>query len=454
MGRIHIPRSASDIMNVLALDGFDSYVVGGCVRDSLLGMEPHDWDICTSATPMEVLKAFRRRDIKTIETGIKHGTVTVCLWGKQYEVTTFRIDGTYSDGRHPDSVNFTPSLREDLARRDFTMNAMAYNEIVGLVDPFGGEKALQHNKISCVGSPVDRFQEDALRIMRAIRFASTYGFSIDCETKKAMRAYAPAMSNISAERINTELCKLLGGKDVLRVLLEYSDVITAIIPELSPCIGFEQNNPYHQYTVYSHIAHAVANYTGNDLSVRIALLLHDIGKPLCYTEDERGGHFHGHGVLSRDVADKVLKRLRFDNKTRDEVLDLVLYHDSVIEPTPKTVRRWLNKIGEKRFRQLLQIRMADIRAHAAGTQESGIERCLALGEILEEVVAESQCFSMKDMHINGEDVMALGVPEGRQVGDILKKLLDDVICDRLENDHTLLIEAAKEYRNESCLNER
>ena len=447
MGRIHIPRGASDVMTVLALDGFDSYVVGGCVRDSLLGLEPHDWDICTNATPVEVLETFARRNIKTIETGIKHGTVTVCLGdaGEQYEVTTFRIDGEYSDSRHPDSVSFTPSLREDLARRDFTVNAMAYNEVDGLIDPFGGEKSLRDNEISCVGNPADRFQEDALRVMRALRFASTYGFSIQEGTAKAIHQFAPRLSNIAAERVQSELNKLLLGGGVLQVLLDYSDVMAVIIPELAPCIGFDQKNRYHEYTIYDHIVHAVANYTGDDLSVKVALLLHDIGKPQCYTEDERGGHFHGHGVPSHDLADIVTKRLRYDNKTRDEVLTLVLYHDSVIEPTYNVVRRWLNKIGETNFRKLLQVRMADIKAHAKDTQASRIERCLALHDILDEVIAQEQCFSMKDLAIRGKDVMSFGVPEGKLVGDTLRHILDTVINGEIPNEIEPQMQAVQQY---------
>lgn len=447
MGRICIPRSASDAMTVLALEGFDSYVVGGCVRDSLLGLEPHDWDICTNATPKEVLETFAKRGIKTIETGIKHGTVTVCLGdaGEQYEVTTFRIDGKYSDGRHPDSVSFTPSLLEDLARRDFTMNAMAYNEVTGLIDPFGGEKALRYNEISCVGNPADRFQEDALRVMRALRFASTYRFSIEESTAAAVHQFASHLNDIAVERIQAELCKLLLGKGVLDVLLDYSDVIATIIPEISPCIGFDQKNRYHEYTIYDHIAHAVANYTGDDISVKVALLLHDIGKPQCYTEDERGGHFHGHGVPSHDIADTVTKRLRFDNKTRDEVLTLVLYHDSVIEPTYNVVRRWLNKIGEENFRKLLHVRMADIKAHAKDAQESRIERCTALRDILEVVLEQEQCFSMRDLAIRGKDVMSFGVPEGKIVGDTLRHILDMVINGEIPNEIEVQMDAAKQY---------
>lgn len=446
MGRIKIPRGASDVMTVLALDGFNSYVVGGCVRDSLLGLEPHDWDICTDATPSEVLETFARRGIKTIETGIKHGTVTVCLDDAgQYEVTTFRIDGEYSDSRHPDSVSFTSSLQEDLSRRDFTMNAMAYNEVTGLIDPFGGEKALRHNEISCVGNPTDRFQEDALRVMRALRFASTYGFAIQEDTARAIHQSAPHLDNIAAERIQAELNRLLLGKDVLRVLLDYSDVMAVVIPELAPCIGFDQKNPYHEYTIYDHIAHAVSNYAGDDLSVKVALLLHDVGKPQCYTEDERGGHFHGHGVPSHDLADAVTKRLRYDNRTRDEVLTLVLYHDSVIEPIHNVVRRWLNKIGETNFRKLLHVRMADIKAHSKGTQASRIERCSALHNILDEVIEQEQCFSMKDLAINGKDIMSLGVPEGRLVGDTLRHILDMVINAEIPNETEPQMQAAQQY---------
>lgn len=441
MCNINIPAGARQIIQMLEHNGYEACVVGGCVRDSLLGLKPHDWDICTSATPKDVYTCFSNKRI--VGTGLKHGTVTILMADGGYEVTTFRIDDAYSDGRHPDSVAFTSNVEDDLARRDFTINAMAYNDSVGLIDPFHGEKSLRDNEISCVGNPVDRFSEDALRIMRALRFASTYGFHIDHDTKTAIHQLAPTLCNISPERINAELCKLLCGKGVLNILLMYSDVITTIIPEMRPCVGFEQNNPYHQYDVYSHIAHAVANYTGDDISVKVALLLHDIGKPQCYTEDERGGHFHGHGVPDHDIADVVTKRLRFDNKTRNEILELVLYHDAVIEPTPKTVRRWLNKIGKERFCQLLRIRMADIQAHAVNTQTSRIARCNALGAIMDDVIAKDQCFSMKDMALSGKDILSMGVPEGIRVGNILRTLLDEVISGDLPNRHDVLVERAR-----------
>ena len=443
MYRIVVSDTAKDIISTLESSGFEAYVVGGCVRDSIMGINPHDWDICTSATPPQIIECFRTKRI--IETGLKHGTVTIINDGDQYEVTTFRIDGEYSDNRHPDHVIFTTSIEEDLSRRDFSMNAMAYNDRIGLVDPFGGSRAINNREIVCVGNPDDRFNEDGLRIMRALRFASVYDFTIDSETSNSIHKYCHLLDNISVERIQSELSRMLLGRNILNVLLEYKDVISVIIPELIPCIGFEQNNPYHQYTVYDHIAHAVDNYHGNELVVKLALLLHDIGKPRCYTEDERGGHFHGHGVPSHDIADNVMQRLRFDNRTRHAVTDLVLYHDSVIEPTPKTVRRWLNKIGKELFSQLLDIRMADIKAHAEGTQESRIERCNALRMIMNDVVAQEQCFSLKNMNVSGDDIISIGVPEGKEVGRILKLLLDEVISGTLENDREVLLSRA------SCL---
>lgn len=443
MYNINIPAGAREIIHQLERGGYECYVVGGCVRDSLLGLDPHDWDICTSAEPAVVKSIFPALSI--IETGLKHGTVTIVMEDGAYEVTTFRVDGGYSDNRHPDSVAFTSNLRDDLARRDFTMNAMAYNDRSGLIDPFEGEKALQNREIACVGDPADRFYEDALRVMRALRFASVYGFSIQADTAQAIHQYALLLRNVAAERIQAELNRLLLGKGVLQVLLDYSDVMSVIIPELGPCVGFEQHNRYHQYTIYDHIAHAVANYTGDDLSVKTALLLHDIGKPLCYTEDERGGHFYGHGVPSHRLAKDVTKRLRYDNKTRDEVLTLVLNHDAVIEPTPKVVRRWLNKIGESNFRKLLEVRMADINAHAEGTQQSRIDQCLALHRILDEIIEQEQCFSIKKLAVNGSDIMALGAPEGRLVGDTLRHILDMVINGELPNEAEALTQAAREY---------
>lgn len=438
MHKIKVPKGAKAIVMALRYDHHDAYVVGGCVRDSLLGIEPKDWDICTSATPSEILYSFH--DKKVIETGIKHGTVTVVMDDGQYEVTTFRVDGDYSDNRHPDSVKFVESIYEDLSRRDFTINAMAYNS-AGLIDPFHGREDLERGVISCVGDPDARFEEDALRILRAMRFASVYGFTIDEKTSMSIHKNKDRLLNIAAERIQTELCKMLCGKGVLNVLLEYRDVMATIIPELKPCVGFNQNNKFHEYTVYDHIAHAVANYDATDVVVKVSLLLHDIGKPCCYTEDQNGGHFYGHGTFSHDLAESVLTRLRFDNKTKHDILELVLYHDAIIEPTPKTIRRWLNKVGEKQFMRLLDIRMADILAHRKDTQESRIEKCGAIGMLASEIIEQNQCFKMKDLAIDGHDVMNLrGIKEGKEVGCILNEILDAVIAGTLENKRAELIE--------------
>lgn len=445
MHSIEIPTCAQALMGMLKDHGFESYAVGGCVRDSLLGKTPHDWDFTTSATPDDMIHICASHGIRYIETGIKHGTLTLCMFDEQYEFTTFRIDGNYSDGRHPDKVEFTNSLYEDLRRRDFTINAMAYSEESGLVDYFGGESDLRNGIIGCVGNADERFHEDGLRVLRALRFASVYNFKIDSTTADSIHGNVKMLQNISAERIQVELVKMLHGENVLNMLIDYSDVICQIIPEMTPCVGFNQNNRYHQYTVYDHIAHAVANYEGDDTSIKIALLLHDIGKPEVYSEDERGGHFYGHCLPSARIAKKVMKRLKFDNKTLEEAWELITYHDAVLEPTPKVVRRMLNKIGEARFRQLLKVRIADILAHAKDTQGSRIERWTDLNIILTQIIEEQQCFQLKDLAVNGKDIMALGVSEGKLVGDVLKALLDGVIDGSMPNERQILLAAAGVY---------
>jgi tRNA nucleotidyltransferase (CCA-adding enzyme) len=440
-----MPDEVTHLIDILDWAGYDSYIVGGCVRDSFLDKTPHDWDICTAADPRKVLTILDLHKIKSIETGLQHGTVTAHIDGNNYEITTFRIDGEYSDNRRPDSVRFVRDVKADLARRDFTINAMAYSAWEGLVDPFGGYADLRDGIIRCVGNPDDRFQEDALRILRALRFASTYDFAIEEKTAMAIHRNKDRLKNISAERIRSELCKLLCGDGVLDILLEYKDVIAVIIPELEPCIGFDQNNPYHIYDVYDHIAHAVANYTGTDIPIKMALLLHDIGKPECYTEDEKGGHFHGHSVPSMRIAKDVVDRLKFDNKTKQEVVDLVLYHDSDIYPGTRSVRRWLNKIGPVMLDELLDVKMADIRAHSTINRSERIGICIDISDIAGEIEQESQCFTMKQLAINGHDVMNLGVEPGPKVGEILDHLLNKVIEEELENDHAILIEEAGRY---------
>lgn len=448
MSDIVIPDGAEIILNALRDEYHNAYIVGGCVRDSLLGICPKDWDICTSAKPDEVKDCLSAYGVRTIDTGLKHGTITADMGHNgTYEITTFRVDGDYSDGRHPDNIKFVSDIYTDLSRRDFTINSMAYNRH-GIVDPFNGRSDLSNGIVSCVGNPDDRFDEDALRILRALRFSSIYGFKIEDDTSDSIYRNKNKLSKISAERIQSELVKILCGDAVLDVLLKYSDVISEIIPEMSPCIGFDQNNRFHEFNVYDHIAHAVSNYKGSDIVVKIALFLHDIGKPRCYSVDCNGGHFYGHGVQSHDISVDVLTRLRFDNKTKADVLELVLYHDSVIEPTQKTIRRWLRKIGEKQFRRLLDIRLADIMAHAKGTQQSRIEKLDAVRLVFDDVIRQEHCFQMKDLSINGYDIMRwFGVSEGRVVGEMLGAALDGVVDGVVENNKECLAEYIKAQFN-------
>lgn len=444
--KIDIPNEARYILRILENDGHDAYIVGGCVRDSLLNKTPHDWDICTSAKPGTVLALMAEYGVKTIETGLQHGTVTAVMDGGNYEITTFRVDGEYTDNRRPNHVEFVCDIHEDLSRRDFTINAMAYNEWEGLVDPWGGYGDLDNKLICCVGHPDDRFREDALRILRALRFASTYGFKIEEKTAYSIHKNKSLLRRISAERIRDELCKMLCGDGVLNILLEYKDVMAVIIPELEPCIGFNQNNPYHIYDVYGHIAHAVANYKGDDISIKMALLLHDTGKPECYSEDHNGGHFHGHSVPSMRIAKDVMERLKFDNKTKKEVADLVLYHDSDIYPGVKSVKRWLHKIGPKMLDRLLDVRIADIRAHSNINQGERLGTCLEISDIADQIEQEQQCFTLKDLLVSGFDVMQnCNVESGPIVGQVLNHLLDKVLDGEIENNANDLIQEAKRY---------
>lgn len=450
MFKIDMPAGVRYIIRCLRCVGYNANIVGGCVRDSLLHIEPHDWDICTSATPIEVCTLLAKHGIKTIGTGLKHGTVTAC-WNSEtnecYEITTFRIDSEYSDNRRPDHVDFVCDIMEDLSRRDFTINAMAYSEWDGLVDPWGGCGDLWNGIVRCVRNPDDRFREDALRILRALRFASTYGFEIEKETSNAIHRNKGLLKNISAERIRSELIKILCGKGVLDILLEYSDVMTVIIPELEPCIGFDQNNRFHKYTVYEHIVHAVDNFKGSDVSINMALLLHDIGKPECYTEDENGGHFHGHGVNSMRIAKDVVERLRFDNQTKNEIVDLVLYHDADIHPSVNAVRRWMNRLGPELLNKLMFVKIADISAHSKINQEERRNQYLFVKLIAEQIMAEQQCFQLKDLAVNGRDIMNLGVDTGPIVGKVLNHLLDMVLDGNIENDRDVLIKEAEKYLN-------
>jgi len=440
---IDFPIGVREILNILNNNGYEAFVVGGCVRDRMLNKYPHDWDICTSAKPFEVIDCFK--GYRVIEIGLRHGTVTVLASHIPYEITTYRIDGDYSDNRRPDSVEFTSDIKEDLSRRDFTINAMAYNPEDGLIDPFNGIQDIEAKLIRCVGNANHRFQEDALRILRAIRFSVKLGFEIGNETYAAMLENKSRMRNVSVERINAELSKtLVADKPVLECFNRCRDIIAEFIPEFIPCFDFDQNNPYHDSDVYNHILRAVDSYHGNDLIVKLSLLFHDIGKPDCYSEDEHGGHFIGHGIVSSKKANEILKRLRFDNETIKSVTELVLYHDSIIAPNNKTIKRWLNKIGEVQLGRLIDIRTSDILAQADIDRSDRIENQNELWKLFDVIIKEEQCFSLKDLSVDGNDLIKIGYKQGAELGSALQRLLSSVIANEIENNkEDLLVLAGK-----------
>ena len=437
--KINIPRGARQILRELEAKGFEAYAVGGCVRDSLLGKEPEDWDICTSAKPDEVLACFK--NYRVIPTGLKHGTVTVMIEDIPFEITTYRIDGEYSDNRRPDNVSFTADLTEDLTRRDFTVNAMAYSPTLGLADPFYGAKDLNNKLIRCVGDPVMRFHEDGLRILRAVRFAAVLGFKIHALTEDAINSNLHLLENISKERIAAELNKILLGDVPDFDPALFLSCVCAVIPGFKPCVGFQQNNPYHIYDVAQHTLYALS-HAPKDLQIRLAVLLHDIGKPHCYTEDERGGHFYGHQSVGADMARKILTDLKYDNNTVDTVVKLIAYHVSTIVPTKAAVKRWLNKLGEELFRKLLQVMRADSLAHSELSREY-LDKLTAAEDVIDEILAEEACFSLKDLAVNGDDIMTLGVKQGKEVGVILGQLLEAVMDGLVENTKEALIDEVR-----------
>lgn len=386
------------------------------------------------------------KDRKIIETGLQHGTVTVVVNGEPYEITTYRIDGIYSDNRRPDTVTFTDKLVEDLRRRDFTINAMAYNDEEGLIDPFNGMEDIKYKKINCVGSAKDRFGEDALRILRAIRFAAQLEFTIMPGTDWEIHKQYKNLENISIERINSEFCKIASSDDFCVELLLYKDVFSLFIPELKDMFDFPQNNPWHIWDVFGHTIHAVECCDSDDLVVRLAVFFHDFGKPHSYQDGEDGiRHFKGHGKVSADMTDSIMKRLRFDNETRNNVVELVSYHDATFEVGKKYVKRWLNKIGEKQFRRLLQVKKADNKAQNLELSSDRIKELSEIEALIDEVLQEDECFSLKDLAVNGKDLIDIGYTEGVSIGITLKCLLDEVIEGRINNKKQVLLKRAKEY---------
>ena len=424
--RIELPEKVRHIINCITEAGYEAYAVGGCIRDSILGRVPDDWDITTSATPLEVKQLFRR----TIDTGIQHGTVTVMLDKEGFEVTTYRIDGKYEDGRHPEEVTFTPNLEEDLKRRDFTINAMAYNEQDGLVDLFGGIRDIQAKIIRCVGDPIARFNEDALRIMRAIRFAAQLGYEIDSETRQAIKELAPNLKKISAERIQVELTKLVvsAHPEAMGTVYE-TGVADVIMPEFSAIMETKQNHPHHSYSVGEHTIRAMLKVEGRK-ELRLAMLFHDMGKPLCLTTDEQGiTHFYGHAQHSAEIARKILRRLRFDNDTTHTVCRLVEYHDygNSVDPDRRIVRRAMNKIGEDLFPLLFEVKRADILAQSETFREEKLKRLVKWQELYEQILQQKECVSLKTLAVTGSDLIALGMKPGKELGFVLQELLELVL---------------------------
>lgn len=423
--RIQVPEKANQVISVLTEAGFEAYVVGGCVRDAILGRTASDWDITTNARPEQVKALFPR----TVDTGLQHGTVTVLQGKEGFEVTTYRIDGEYLDGRHPEQVTFTPSLLEDLKRRDFTINAMAYNDKEGLVDAFDGLGDLECGQIRCVGNPGERFTEDALRILRAVRFSAQLGFGIEEKTRAALSEFAPRLSKVSAERIQTELVKLLVSPhpEVFRTVWE-TGISAVILPEFDRCMETEQNNPHHCWSVGEHTLHALP-FVEAQKALRLAVLLHDIGKPLTRTTDAEGiDHFYGHAEKGAELAGRIMRRLKFDNDTRKRVVKLVQTHDDLqTGTTQRSVRRAVHRIGAEVFPDYLKVRRADIMAQNPEVREEKLGKLAEVEAVYQRILEEQSCLSLKDLAVTGKDLIEAGIEPGPELGRILNELLELVI---------------------------
>ena len=445
MRQIRIPGKVSELITTLNSSGFEAYAVGGCVRDSILGRIPMDWDITTNALPEQVKRLFEH----TVDTGIAHGTVTVILKGEPFEVTTFRIDGKYTDSRHPESVSFTPSLREDLKRRDFTINAMAYSSGTGLVDLFGGMVDLKQGIIRCVGDPRERFTEDALRIMRAVRFAAQLDFEIDPGTASAIREFAPSLSKISAERIREELVKLLISDHPQRMWTLYKLGITAVIlPEFDAAFEQMQNGPHHNENVGVHTLLALEKVRA-DKHLRLAMLLHDLAKPMTARQDEDGiWHFPEHAKQGALMAEKILRRLRFDNETIRQVTLLIQEHSFYPKAEPADVRRFIARTGEDMFPDFLAVKRADIAAQLPGSSGERSAMVDEIERIAGEIFQRGDCLRLKEMALSGQDLIADGMVKGPMVGRVLAALLDVVLEDPNMNEREVLLAKSRMIRNQ------
>lgn len=438
---ISVPEYAQRAIEMLENAGYEAYCVGGCVRDSLLGKAPDDWDICTSATPDEMKEVFA--DYRMLDIGVKHGTVTVIVDRNPLEITTYRTDGEYASHRRPVSVNFIRDLSGDISRRDFTINAMCCDKNGAITDMFGGTEDIAHSLIKCVGDPYERFDEDALRIMRALRLASVLGFSVEKKTAEAIFKKRHLLEYVSVERIFSELKKLLCGKNAANILIDFKEVFASIMPEIEPCFGFEQKNVHHCYDVWTHIALSVGNVR-EDERLRLTMLFHDIGKPAMARFDENGtGHFKGHPIKSAELLTEILDRFRCDNATIRYVRDLVIEHDNRIPVVRRNVKRFMAKHDFDFFMDYLEVRRADTMAQSEYIREEKLSELEQLALIAVDVNNENCCLKLTDLAVDGKDMISLGMT-GRQIGAMLQKLLDLVVDDKLENDRNVLLEYAKE----------
>ena len=433
-----LPESVSQCMDDLRRGGYSCYCVGGCVRDWRMGLTPHDYDLCADATPEQMKAVFAHRQL--VLAGEKHGTVGVVTADGVVEITTFRTESGYRDNRHPDEVIFVKDVKQDLARRDFTVNAMAWSPETGLCDPFGGENDLENRILRAVGDPATRFREDSLRILRGVRFAVRFGLTPEENTLQAMFDQADLMENLARERAFDELCKLLPlvtAEDLLR----YHPVLTAVIPQLAICVGFDQHNHHHAYDVFTHTAHVTEAVPAN-LTLRWAALLHDAGKPETFAMDESGeGHFYGHAAASARIAEAVLRNLKAPNALRERVALLVEHHMTKIEPTKKVVRRWLSRLGEEALLELLQLQQADSCQKGTCVSE-GFTPFDQIYQLLEEIRQENACLSLKDLAVSGHDVMALGYT-GKAIGQALNALLEQVLDEKIPNEKQALLDYLK-----------
>ena len=441
---VTLPDSVSTIINTLVKNGHEAYAVGGCVRDCILGKVPHDWDITTSALPEVVKELFDH----TVDTGLQHGTVTVIMDGVGYEVTTYRIDGLYSDGRHPNDVTFTSNLLEDLKRRDFTINAMAYNDKEGLVDEFDGMGDLEKGIIRAVGDPVLRFSEDALRMLRALRFAAQLGFTIDEPTYEAIKSLAPTIAKVSAERIQVELIKLVTSSHPEMIREVYLTGLSRIfLPELDDMMACQQNTIHHCYSVGEHMIKALCSIR-EDKVLRLTMLFHDVAKPVCKTTDANGvDHFKTHPVVGVDMTKAIMRRLKFDNQTMDDVCRLIRYHDDRPELSVRTVRRAISKIGISYIPELLEVRIADTLAQSEYKRQEKLDYIEQYRKLYQDIISNKDAVSIKDLVINGKDLIALGCQQGQIVGSTLNQLLSDVLDEPEHNNRDYLLAKAKEIIN-------